>query len=226
MADKIVVEDVVVGDETNAEPGPDRRRTETQVTAPIIGGHHVSDEEFDNEDAMVDPKVRQERREAKRPNIDHLLPGTAVLDSGEVIPLFEVGDRIVAERRASQLDGNPWLDTRVYIVRQIDDETGAVRCADEEMLHHAAISFKDPLTRVCLCPPRGSPFAAGQIARAQAASQNTPGAGATKKKGRPRGTKNRTKEEIARDNAAKAALKAAKKAERQERRLGSRKASK
>src|SRR5262245_24945619 len=73
---------------------------------------------------------RLERRENLRPGIEHLEVGVAVteVDGQEtLVALFDVGDRVVVERR-SELIGGGWLDTRVLLVQHIDDQSGVVRC--------------------------------------------------------------------------------------------------
>ena len=95
-------------------------------------------------------------RADRRPDIAHLADGVVCgTDTGGIpIPLFDVGSRIVVERT---INGR-WLDTRVYRVKSIDDDTGIVRCWDEECNHHAVVGFKHDGQTFKLAPERGNPF--------------------------------------------------------------------
>lgn len=172
--------------------------------------------------AGLTPEQREQKRLSNKPSIDHLPDGVAALDDGSVLPLFDVGERIVAERHTDLLGGAPWLDTRVYIVKSINDETGELLCYDEELQHFAYIGFRNPLTRIKLAPKHGDPF---KVPKQQEKQQEDPVAvagepaaspvpGDKKKKGRPKGSKNRPKEVIEAEKKAKKAEKAAKKAEK------------
>jgi hypothetical protein len=156
-------------------------------------------------DEFVAPEVREQKRLSRKPSIDHLKDGVLATDDGlggkMFVPVFDVGDRIVVERHSQLLPGNPWLDTRVYLVKDIHDEGGLVHCWDEELQHYACMAFDRPdVQRIKLPPKRGNPF------RAPRASDGKPlqnssvlrGEDAPKKKGRgrPKGSKNRPKEEI------------------------------
>lgn len=164
-----------------------------------------SDEDEPVEDGTLTPEQREQKRLARRPNIDHLPNGTAVLVDGTILPLFDVGDKIIAERHISFLQGHPWLDTRVYTVRSIDDETGAVHCSDDELLHYACIGFKHPFTRIKLCPKKGNPFKAPKVEKPKV--ELPPGE--KKRRGRPKGSKNRPKDVIQAEKQAKKEGKAA-----------------
>lgn len=156
------------------------------------------------ESYFMTPEQREQRRLARKPPIDHLPDGVATLDDGTVLPLFGVGDRIVAERRTSFLAGTPWLDTRVYVVRSIDHEKGEVRCTDEEMGHYACVGFRHPFTRIKLAPRKGDPFRVPRR-REKRGEEPPPGPGERKRRGRPKGSKNRPKEVIEAEKRAKRA---------------------
>lgn len=157
---------------------------------------------------------RDSRRLAKRPGIDHLDLAVAVteLDGAEtLVPLFNVGDRIVADRCSTFLQGD-WLDTRVLTVQHIDDDTGVVRCRDDESDQLTYVSFKDPLHDLRLCPPRGDPFKAPRMRiAASGGPQNTggkssdPNASPKRGRGRPKGSKNRPKEVVEAERQERAA---------------------
>ena len=191
MAKKNVQEPVPVEPVEEAEPDLDYREKPISDEADECGE--------DPETSSLTPEQREQRRLSRKPRIDHLMDGTAVLPDGTILPLFDVGDRIVAERHISFLTGTPWLDTRVYVVRSIDDEKGAVHCMDEEMQHYACVGFKTPTTRIKLANKKGNPFAVPKVAKVQPVLAP----GEKKRRGRPKGSKNRPKEIIEAEKKAR-----------------------
>lgn len=97
------------------------------------------------ESALFDPTEMAERRAARRPDVSHLADAIAITEGGKRIPLFNIGERILIERRSSFLKGNPWIDTNVYTVLGIDDDTGVVSLWNEEFKQHARSTLNDPL---------------------------------------------------------------------------------
>lgn len=96
-----------------------------------------------NEPSVQEILQRDQREIARlvsRPNIEHL--ADAVVDGKFVVP---VGGRLVIDRLASVLPCSPWLDTRCYVVKAIDHETGNVALFDEELWHNALSNFKQGL---------------------------------------------------------------------------------
>lgn len=177
------------------------REIESQLEATLL--HAPAEQvEPDAEDAFVAPEVRESVRLSRKPGIDHLPDGAAFSDElGCMVPLFDTGDRIIAERRIGALKGSPWLDTRIYIVKSIDDEKGLVHCQDEEQRHYACVGFKDPFTRIKLVPKRGNPFKAPKDGKPL---QMTPVVqGEKKRRGRPKGSLNRAKDVIRQEKLAK-----------------------
>lgn len=181
-----------------------------------------SEDVEDIAELVLTPEQREQSRLARKPSIEHLKNGV-IIKSGERIPMFDVGDRIVVERYASLVVGCPWLDTLVYHVVSIDDELGYVRVTEEESRRQGYVSFKDKYTTIKLAPVRGNPFenkrgrkrssVMKKIIEAQVkkdeelqveknkdsfAGKNVE---AKKKsgRGRPKGAKNRSKEEITAD---------------------------
>lgn len=204
--------------------GPELDRCEKPIidgTLPPPGAPQQADEpvevvdelEADDKEAFefgsLTPEQREQKRLARKPNIDHLVDGTVTMDNGELLPLFDVGDTIVAERHISLMPGHPWLDTRVYVVNRIDDETGAIHCTDPEYHHYACIGYKSPFTRIKLCPKGTNPFKAPK-AEKPAAAPAADGSPAPKKgRGRPKGSKNRPKDVIKQERQARREKRAA-----------------
>jgi hypothetical protein len=194
MAKKVTNEPMQSGAETSDE-------TELSDQEKPISPEAGAREGEEGDDAStfgLSPEQREQKRLARKPRIDHLRDGTTIHDA-EVIPLFDVGDRIVAERHISFLAGHPWLDTWVYVVRSIDDAKGEVHCTDEEMRHYACVGFKHPFTRIKLAPAKGDPFRVPKREKVQAPLQP----GEKKRRGRPKGSKNRPKEVIEAERKAK-----------------------
>jgi hypothetical protein len=206
-------------------------RLEAAVLGKLVGesSENLEPEEQQISVSNLSSGAGEARRLARRPDTDHLKPGTVSTGEGEVLPLFNVGDRIVVERCCSFLSGNPWLDTYIYKVISIDDETGAIHCLDEDTEHHSTVSFKSKFQRVFLCPKTGNPFtetakklAAKEEARVVAKKEGLAGPDGAlqvlregkKGRGRPKGTKNRPKEVIMAEKQKKAEEKRTKKARR------------
>jgi hypothetical protein len=172
--------------------------------------------------SSLNQTAQEERRLAKRPDISHLRDATIKdPETGIVRPLFGTGDRIVADRCTTHLRGAPWLDTRVYIVMSIDDVKGIIHCIDEEAQHHAFIGLRDQFTKLKLAPKHGNPFNAAEVKKLEkkqlqmkknnssvatiSLDENVP-----RRKGRPKGTKNRPRAVILAEKQAKKLEKEAK----------------
>ncbi len=186
------------------------REIESQLEATLLGDREEQPSPVDDE-AFVAPSVSEERRLSKKPNIDHLENGVTWVNELGVVPLFGVGDRIIAERHLSILDDHRWLDTRIYIVQSIDDDLGVVHCQDEEQRHYACVGFKHPYTKIKLVPKRGNPWKASKIEKPRQIDGVSQGDSAKKKgRGRPKGSKNRDRETIKAEKAAKRAARTSK----------------
>jgi hypothetical protein len=168
----------------------------------------------------VNEILLQEERFAKwqgrRPKIEHLLSGVIVdPEDGSVVPLFDVGQRIVVDRCTPLLEGSPWLETMVGKVTSIDDETGLVTMLDEDPYnqYNRYVNYKNPLHTFKLAPPSGDPF--DQVAPQPQKPTKDP----NKKtgRGRPSGSKNRSKDVIKAEKEARRAEREAKRAAKKRR---------
>ena len=175
-----------------------------------------------DEAASLAPDVRRARWQSRRPSIEHLEPGivshpgakdpvTGLL-AAIVLPVFDVGDRIVVDIRTQHLVGTPWLETIVGKVRSIDDDTGLVSLFDEESDPRIPMvrwtSFKDGLHDFRLAPTRGNPFNAERVK----AAKPPPAPGEVRRgRGRPKGSTNRPKEVVKAEREAYKAAQLAKK---------------
>lgn len=156
-------------------------------------------------------------RSASKPDIsrlpDAMGPGPA--------PLFVRGDKIVIERYASILAGNPYLDTRTYVVESVDTVTGKVNLWDPAMAQFATDNWKHGVKHgyvykfarsgvaVSSKRKRGRPRK-NPVEAPKPVELGADGMPVKKKRGRPAGVKNRPKEVVAAEKAAKAKLRAAK----------------
>jgi len=183
-------------------------------TLPLLlvaedAGEHVLE---DVEDATLTDDARRERWQARRPPVDHLEPGLLLPDGGAPLPVFDVGDRIVVDRRTALLRGSPWLETIVGKVRSIDDDVGLVSLWDEAGdARNPPVrwaSMVDGMHDFRLAPASGDPFDPDRIARARAAAARAAALAAgppRRGRGRPRGSKNRPKDVIQAERAARRA---------------------
>jgi len=169
---------------------------------PVSGSLGDADDSKPDADVGLSRAERHQRWQSKRPPIEHLKDGIAVLGDGSSVVLFDVGDRIVVDTRTSLLKGLPWLETIVGRVRSIDDDTGMVSLYDEDSDFRSPrarwASFKDGLACFKLAPAKGSPFIVTEVKVQPTVPQ--PG---KRGKGRPKGTKNRPKAVIEAEKAAK-----------------------
>lgn len=135
---------------------------------------------------------------------------------GEGAPLFSVGDRIVIERRAHFLEGNPYLDTRTYKVKGIDEGTGVLSLWDESLSQWACDNFvAGPITgqvyKLAVGRTVSTKRKRGRPRKNPVEAPTTPAPSGPKKRGRPPGSKNRSKDVIAAEKAAKLAQRRGKK---------------
>ena len=184
------------------------------------------------QDLGLSPEQAEAKRLARKPDTSHLEPALHQDPVLGPVPLFNVGDRIVVERHTSLLRGRPWLDTRVLTVLSIDDVTGYVRCRDPEAQQACLIGFLSDTTKVFLCAPAGDPFsntAKKAAKRAQESAARNAGAGETvattdadgkKRRGRPKGSKNRPRDVVLAEKKQRQEERAARRGARKQRKAG------
>ena len=167
---------------------------------------------------LMASEARERARLASKPNIDHLPDAVEKDELGRMVLLAKPGEKIVIERYATILRNNPWLDTKSYTVVSIDEATGRVYLWDDELQRRAMTDYvqalkvghriKLPTARTVITTKRKR----GRPKKNKSVEQAAPApAGEKKRRGRPKGAKNRTKEEIAAEKAVKHAKKSAKK---------------
>lgn len=156
------------------------------------------------------------RKETGRPDISGL-PNAI---GGDGCPIFVKGDRIVIERRASFLQGNPYLDTRTYRVEAVDLVSGKVNLWDESLNQYATDNwrhgvkvgqvYKLSLGRLVTTKRRRGRPRKETNNTATTVTVVTAKPTERKGRGRPKGSKNRTKEVIRAEKKNKDTQRAAK----------------
>lgn len=125
------------------------------------------------------------------------------------------GERIVIERRATFLAGNPYLDTRTYTLKAADPTTGRLSLWDDSLQQWAADNwiagtrngqvYKVALSRsVSTRKKRGRPRK-NPVEAPRPVEVGPDGAPAKRRRGRPKGSKNRPKEAIRAEREARRA---------------------
>lgn len=160
-------------------------------------------------------------RTARRPDISWLEDAVTVNSDGSVYLHFDVGARIVIERYALTIPGNPWLDTQTYVVQSIDPASGVLQLWNPDLYQSALTNFKLGLQhgfKFKLAPTRGASIGKKRRGRPrtkpEAPKVEKPEGEKKKGRGRPKGIKNRPKEVIVEEKKAKAAEASAKRARR------------
>jgi hypothetical protein len=110
-------------------------------------------EELENELAFIPPEILRQQHESDKPDISWLHP--AIDKDGNFIP--SRGTYVVIERSNLLVEGNPWLDTKVYRLVTEPSPDGFIRLYDCIEQHCAMINWKSGLERgyVFKLPPLG-----------------------------------------------------------------------
>ena len=168
----------------------------------------------------VDEITRAERLErakaSAKPLIDHLEDAVGKDQFGNPILLAKVGDKIIIERIATVLSHKPWLDTKTYVITNIDGVTGDLILMDTDIGQQAGSNyitglkhgyrFKLPSSKGMNIGqrkrgrPRKNPTEVPEVKELQLDANGQP---IKKKRGRPPGVKNRDKEVIQAEKKAK-----------------------
>jgi len=160
-------------------------------------------------------------RNARRPDISRLEDAVTVHDDGKIVPLFQAGARIVIERYSLTIPGKPWLDTQTYEVQSVDPVSGVLQLWNADLRQAAMSNFILGTQNgfiFKLASLRGNSVGKRQRGRPRKNTEKVativkaePQAdGEKKRRGRPKGIKNRSKEVIAAERKAKAVERAEK----------------
>lgn len=161
--------------------------------------------------------LRVTHREAAKPDISRL--PDAIVGGSLVV---RRGEKIVIERRATFLAGNPYLDTRTYTVREVK-ENGDLVLWDDSTDQWAMDNWingpgRGHVYKIALRGGMSSKRRRGRPRKHTVDPTPIPhtGAGCALKKGRgrPKGSKNRSREEVKAEKAKRNAARAEKRAKR------------
>jgi hypothetical protein len=148
------------------------------------------------------------------PTIDHL-PDAVIKDPmGRLVLLAGPGDKLVIERVASILTHKPWLDTKTYTVESVEESTGIVHLWDEDLYRNSSTNYITGISsgyRFKLATAKGASIGQRKRGRPRknptTPTTPTPTNTTPKKRGRPKGAKNRPKDVIKTEKAAKRSTK-------------------
>lgn len=176
------------------------------------------------------PLSEEDKPQRKRPYISHL--PSAVRDDGTFIP--GIGEKVVIEKVSQLIKGiSHWLDTSLYTVLSMDSSTGNLKLWNEDCGGFLKINYMRALEAgySFRIPPKKGPF----IKRRTRSREDFPEAGgrinvvreeapkasiapviiaqpdAPRKRGRPKGVKNRPKDVIALEKSERKAIRAERK---------------
>ena len=162
-------------------------------------------------------------RENRKPDISRL--PNAIGPDGK--PLFRIGEKIIIERRSTVLAGNPYLDTRTYMVVNINNDNGTLDLFDEDLAQSALSNYITGLQKGYVFKlargnqvatkrkrgrPRKNPIVDETIPKPVPLDEN--GQPIKKRRGRPPGSKNRDKDTIKAEKKAKMSQRNLRKAKR------------
>ena len=162
-------------------------------------------------------EAKEKARSAAKPLIDHLEDAVDKDQFGNLVLNAKVGDKIVIERFATVLSHRPWLDTKTYVITNVDGVTGDLGLMDTDLGQSAMSNyitgtkagyrFKLPNAKGVSIGkrkrgrPRKNPTGAPEPTKPVQLDPN--GQPVKKKRGRPAGTKNRPKDIIRAEKKAK-----------------------
>jgi len=169
----------------------------------------------------VDEITRAAREEsskgANKPMIDHLPDAVTTDEMGMPVLLAGPGEKIVIERVASVLSHRPWLDTRTYTITSIDAASGWIGLWDDVYHRDAGSNYIEGMKvgyRFKLAAAKGPSIGERKRGRPKKNPTGAPvpekpvelgpdGKPVQKRRGRPKGSKNRERGEIMAEKKAK-----------------------
>lgn len=200
---------------------------ETKVVAQTIT-------ELLDEAGMIKELLSSEEKEKKRleqkPDLCSYVDAVVYLDDGTPVFVPEIGEKVVIERYSTVLGRFPpaWLDTRTYLVKDINHDNGDLKLFDLELQQNSACNFftAGPIHGYKMKLPTARGLKKGRKKRGAKAKflNNIINMGSAEKaktsatqgsgKGRPTGRKNRSKDVIRAEKEEKQRVRTAKKAKR------------
>jgi hypothetical protein len=158
-------------------------------------------------ESFFDPDSVEAKRLARRIDISGYEDAFYEDDRGSLVPKFEVGDRILVERKYSSRTGGEWYTTNAYTVKKLDYNTGDLSLWNNErgqwdlsnwitgtrlhgVVYKLPASYGNPFKKRARGRPpkvRTEPEVAAPPTTSSVPEDGKP------RRGRPKGSKNRTK---------------------------------
>jgi hypothetical protein len=152
-------------------------------------------------------KMLESERGRTPPDINAFQDAVVIDDDGDPVFVPGVGERVIIERWISFDAKRVWLDTETYRIVSVDHETGVLDLVNDSLRQHAMSNFiegtkrgyrfKLPGTGIVGKRHRGRP----KRRRSEYSEPAPKPTGAPKKRGRPKGSKNRSKDIVAAEKA-------------------------
>jgi len=179
--------------------------SETVLASTVADFSEIPDELHDISN-LLEQVEQQKNESSKKPTIDGLLDAFSIIDD-VIVFNPEVETKIVVEMNNIHVKSNCWLFTRVYTVKEIDQETGNLKLWDDGRIQWAGANFKYaanfpnvikikvmPKNRTSI-PEGGFPVKSNQ--HKEHVKEELPKVKSTSgKRGRPAGSKNRPKDVV------------------------------
>jgi hypothetical protein len=91
---------------------------------------------------FVSEKIEEEvPQNPKRPSTKGLFSAITHLDDGTPIFVPEPGEYVLIDRSANFLKGKPWIETRLWKVKRVNEETGDVLLYDDSFQQWGATNY-------------------------------------------------------------------------------------
>lgn len=188
----------------------------------------MTDIDIETLSELQDAEAKEKARNAAKPVIDHLPDAVGTDELGNPTFLAGAGDRVIIERVATVLNNKPWLDTKTYVVNSVDCATGELRLWDTDAARDTVSNYIDGISRGYRFKlptrrdmeigkrKRGRPKKnpTGIPEQAKPVELDAEGKPVIKKRGRPKGSKNRDKAIIKAEKKAKLEARKVKKAKK------------
>lgn len=92
-------------------------------------------------DSFLELSEKDQKRIESKPNIDDLEDAVIENPDGSYHFVPGVGMQVVIDRTSVMLPGNPWLDTRIYKVLDVNQTTGDLKLYNDDLRQHALSNF-------------------------------------------------------------------------------------
>jgi len=107
----------------------------------------ISIDELETLDDLTAAEAKEQARAAAKPLIDHLEDAVGKDQFGNPVLFAKVGDKIIIERVATVLSHRPWLDTKTYVITNVDGVTGDLVLMDTDVGQQAGSNYITGIAR-------------------------------------------------------------------------------